>query len=79
MQAIDLDAEEWVAFAEGISGVAMQRERVPDDFRTFMVGCRKSVQTVCVQWCRCGLQGALLTYCQSWLQAHASISGNATC
>ncbi|KAK9810941.1 hypothetical protein WJX73_010279 [Symbiochloris irregularis] len=36
LEAMDLDDSEWGAFAEGISAVAMERERAPDDFRTFM-------------------------------------------
>lgn len=37
VQAIDLDEAEWQAFAEGIAGVAMQREKRPDDFQKFKV------------------------------------------
>lgn len=37
LQATDLDAEEWERFADGIARIAEQREKHPDDFRTFKV------------------------------------------
>ena len=39
---IDLDADEWEAFASGIASLARERERKPNDFEVFLEVCLDS-------------------------------------